>query len=337
MKRILPLLVVGLFVLSGLGASAFLGDEVDQSQTVMTENAAIPVGQVPLPETPIYIQVAQSFIPTKEILTRIELYIGKNSTATYPYVLAVRTELTGEDILATTVDPEDVVTEDFGWVTFDFDEVMITTGQTYYIASYTENATDNFYAWGANNDSESYPNGCAWMSLDGGDTWSNESASAQPVNIDTWFNPAKCRSFKENNVTWDMCFKTYGRDNDPPGIPIIDGQAKGKAGTEYEYTFVATDPEGDDLFYYIDWGDDTFEEWVGPCLSGVELKVRHTWNERGTYTIKAKAKDIYEEESDWGTLEVTMPKNKVAYHSLVFSLLERFPRAFPLLRHFLEI
>jgi len=337
MKKILPLVVVVIFVLTGLGAGAFLGDEVDQSQTVMTENAALPVGQIPIPENPTNFQVAQSFIPTKEVLTRVELYIGKNSTATYPYVLAVREELTGDDMTLISVDPEDVVTENFGWVEFDFDDVMMTIGQTYYIVSYTENVTDNFYAWGANNESDSYPFGCAWMSIDDGDTWSNESASLQQGSVETWFNPAGRGSFNENNVTWDMCFKTYGRGNQAPNTPEITGQTNGKAGTEYEYTFVTTDPDGDEVYYYIDWDDDTFEEWIGPYASGEEVVVSHTFTERGSYSIESKAKDGYDAESDWGTLEVTMPKSRPVSNTLFLRLLERFPGAFPLLRHLLGL
>ncbi|EMR74799.1 hypothetical protein MBGDF03_00873 [Thermoplasmatales archaeon SCGC AB-540-F20] len=110
MKKFLPILVVGILALSGLGAVAFnvniskdvkqtsFFDELDQSQTVMTENAAVPVGNVPIPDNPICVQVAQSFIPTKEVLTRVELFIGKNSTATYPLAVSIREELTEDDL-----------------------------------------------------------------------------------------------------------------------------------------------------------------------------------------------------------------------------------------------
>ena len=76
---------------------------------------------------------------------------------------------------------------------------------------------------------------------------------------------------------------------------------------EYEYTFVSIDPNGDDVYYYIDWDDGTFDEWIGPYPSGKEVKVNHTWDKWGFYTIKAKSKDIHGAESDWGTLRVRMP------------------------------
>jgi len=95
----------------------------------------------------------------------------------------------------------------------------------------------------------------------------------------------------------------------PPTAPSITGQTNGKAKIEYEYTFNAVDPDGQDVYYYIDWGDTNKEEWIGPYSSGENVNVKHTWSNQGTYTIKAKAKDTHGAESDWGTLSVTMPKN----------------------------
>jgi len=122
------------------------------------------------------------------------------------------------------------------------------------------------------------------------------------------------------------------RSNGPPYIPDISGPRNGTAGTEYEYTFNSTDPDDDPVMYLIDWGDNN-TDWTEYCDSGDEIKLKHTWDEQGDYTIKAKAKDIFDAESDWGTLEVTMPKNKAFNFNfnLLSWLLERFPNAFPIL------
>jgi len=101
-----------------------------------------------------------------------------------------------------------------------------------------------------------------------------------------------------------------------------------------EYTFNAVDPDGDDVKYFIDWGDgDT--EWTGFSASGTPVVVSHTWAEEDTYTITAKAQDEYGLESDWGTLEVEMPVNQQVINPLLQMILERFPNAFPLLRQLL--
>ena len=103
--------------------------------------------------------------------------------------------------------------------------------------------------------------------------------------------------------------------NDPPTIPDIDGETNGDVGTSYDYDFTATDPDGDQIKYIIDWGDDTTDttEFYD---SGVTATVSHTWDTTGTYIIKAKAVDEHDAESDWGTLEVTMPMNQISAKSV---------------------
>ena len=110
-----------------------------------------------------------------------------------------------------------------------------------------------------------------------------------------------------------------------PDRPLIGGETSGKIGKKYNYTFVTTDPDGDEVYYYIDWGDNTSSGWIGPNSSGVAVIQAHKWNTKGTYTIRAKSKDIYGEESDWATLNVIMLKSKIASNSLDLKLLELFP------------
>jgi len=128
-----------------------------------------------------------------------------------------------------------------------------------------------------------------------------------------------------------------GGENSPPETPEIDGPTSGKAGVEYNYTLSSTDPDGDDVFYCVDWGDDAGEVCMGPYASGEEVIVSHIWTEQDTYTIKVKAKDIYNAESDWATLEVSMPMNKPFNFNfnLIEWLFERFPNAFPMIRYLL--
>jgi len=103
-------------------------------------------------------------------------------------------------------------------------------------------------------------------------------------------------------------------DNEPPETPIIDGPTSGEAGVEYDYTFLTTDPEGEYIEYYINWGDKK-EFWLGPYASGDVATITHVWNRTGTFTIEVKARDFYGLESDWATLEVTMPINQVIQKS----------------------
>jgi len=136
----------------------------------------------------------------------------------------------------------------------------------------------------------------------------------------------------DENTTHDFILM----DNQPPSAPDIEGPTvkpvpMPKPGPgPHNYTFKSTDPDGDNVYYYIDWGDGEVTNWIGPSESGEEVTHSHTWSEAGTHTIKAKAKDIYGAESDWGTLDVIIPKN----HNMWFL---RWLEKFPLLQWLLDI
>ena len=126
--------------------------------------------------------------------------------------------------------------------------------------------------------------------------------------------------------------------NSPPNKPAIAGETNGAAETEYEYTFSTVDSDGDDVKYYIVWGDGNTEWTDDFSASGTPVTVSHTWAEKDTYTISAKAKDEYGAESEWATLEVEMPVNqKILINPLLQMILERFPNMFPILRHLIEL
>jgi hypothetical protein len=151
--------------------------------------------------------------------------------------------------------------------------------------------------------------------------------------------------YNASNMEWPMfqydshhtgCYRRETSNNQPPAAPSIEGKTKGKVGVSYSYSFSTLDPEGDAVYFYIDWGDGAIEEWIGPYLSGEVIARNHTWTEKDSYEIKAKAKDIRGAESDWATLPVTMP---YSYNMPLIHFwerfFERFPHAFPILRHLL--
>jgi len=121
----------------------------------------------------------------------------------------------------------------------------------------------------------------------------------------------------------DLFFRTYVLIK-PPYAPSINGPHRGKPKIEYDYVFNTTDPDGDPIMYYVDWGDN-ITEWTKYSDSGEEITLKHIWNEIGNYTIKAKAEDIHGAESGWAEFTVIMPRNKATNNILLQRLLERFP------------
>jgi hypothetical protein len=137
-------------------------------------------------------------------------------------------------------------------------------------------------------------------------------------------------------LLWD--FTTASEDiNQPPNKPSIIGQKSGKTGKSYNYNFVSSDPDGDEVSYYIEWGDGQTTTWTAFQASDNPYSESHTWNSEGTYTIKAKAKDPDGLESIWSELSVSMPKSKSITDKPFLRFLEDFKDRFQLLVQLLDL
>jgi len=125
----------------------------------------------------------------------------------------------------------------------------------------------------------------------------------------------------------------YAIDNHQPDDPTIEGPTSGSAGTAIEYDITGRDPDGFDISYFVDWGDDTNTGWTDYVSSGTMVTLDHTW-EKGDYTITCKSRDLAHNESNEVTLEISIPRSRdVSYKLNIFErLFNRFPNAFPVLR-----
>lgn len=92
-------------------------------------------------------------------------------------------------------------------------------------------------------------------------------------------------------------------DNEPPNKPKITGPQLISTPGPHEWTFKATDSDGDNLFLFIDWGDGTADDWFGPFESGEEITRNHTYTKYGRVLIRVRAKDIHGAMGDWGSFQ----------------------------------
>jgi len=181
------------------------------------------------------------------------------------------------------------------------------TVQRGYNASYTTNATDQ--------DGNPLRYGWDWDGNGTVDEWTSYHPADRSISINhTWRERgsyqvrAKCQDSVGNESEFSSVLNVIVMGNNAPGTPVITGPLRGKTGAAYEYTFTVVDPDGDNISLWIEWGGTCpAVEWIGPYSSGDTVILMNTWNDTGTYTVRAKAKDIFDTESDWGTLEVTMP------------------------------
>jgi C1A family cysteine protease len=120
-------------------------------------------------------------------------------------------------------------------------------------------------------------------------------------------------SDNQGNLGFDQTWAFIDESNDPPNKPVLRGRKTGRRENEYKYTFYAKDPDGDDVFYYVNWGDTYWtgwwEGWIGPFASGEKVELVNSWDEDGAYVVRVKAKDKYEAKSEWTTLQVSIPKS----------------------------
>ncbi|PNX49020.1 MAG: hypothetical protein BV457_02600 [Thermoplasmata archaeon M9B1D] len=119
-----------------------------------------------------------------------------------------------------------------------------------------------------------------------------------------------------------------------PEKPIISGEISGKIRQDYTYYAITTDPNNDNIYYWFDWDDGTYSDWIGPNESGETCSATHSWSNQGSYQIKVRAKDAYGLISDWSDpLEVSMPRNKlITMGSMIFKILESYPIFYNLLK-----
>lgn len=123
----------------------------------------------------------------------------------------------------------------------------------------------------------------------------------------------------------------FTNENTPPNPPIIEGPTSGKVREFYEYDVTLTDPDEDDFMFEleIDFGDELIVEGGAGCAktwyNGTVLSFSHRWNKPGDYEIRARAKDSFDEWSEWSEpLQISMPKAKF-YPKIMNIIFERFP------------
>jgi len=152
----------------------FSGELLDQQQTQPGINF------------PIYSSrwTGQSFKPTLGLLTGAEIYMRKIGSPSNSVTLSVRKTISGADLVTISMPASEIPTS-YGWVKFDFSDVTVIPGSTYYLVLRTSGGSaSNGYSWGYGYHTP-YANGIRVYSISSGSSWIN-------------------------NPSYDNCFKIYG-------------------------------------------------------------------------------------------------------------------------------
>lgn len=111
-------------------------------------------------------------------------------------------------------------------------------------------------------------------------------------------------------TTSPSCNNSCSVANSAPNAPSISGPATGVTSTNYTYSFVSSDPQGDQIRYGIDWDNNfSVDAWLpssGYTSSGNSLSTTQNWGTTGTKTFQAVAQDSSGLTSGWTSYSVSI-------------------------------
>lgn len=107
--------------------------------------------------------------------------------------------------------------------------------------------------------------------------------------------------------------------NDPPTV-TISGPKWGLPGNEYNFTIVAEDPEGPDLFVVFQWSLEYPSIQAGVMPSGLPYVIGIPFDDEGEYWIRVRAQDEEHAWSDWEQIIIKIGKIEVQSISLLGSI-----------------
>jgi len=198
-------------------------------------------------------------------------------------------------------------------------------GVTYEYTTHAEDPNDDIirYGWDWNGDAIV-------------DEWTGYYASDTTITIDHIWTSAgtftiRVKAEDEHGLESDFstALTIQISQEHAPNKPTLTGPSSGRIGNSYTYAATCTDPDGDQIYYWFDWGDGSNSGWKGPYSSGQTASESHSWSVVGSYSVKVKAKDNTA-ESIWSeSIPVSMPKVNIWDIWSFFSIIEWFAQYFP--------
>jgi hypothetical protein len=295
-RKIVGIFIVMLLILTALPTLALVEvipnqnintlmlDELDQESTQV--NTATTIGASDK-------ELAQSFTPTLPTLTRVILRLKLDGTADfYKYYVDIKESYLGSALTSAYIDRSELVIGS-NFCEFDFPDISVIPGNKYFIV--VRGVSDSgdsgkVYWW------YGYPDPYA-----GGDAWYE--------SISGW------NYLQEGIVRCDFWFQTYGTHNQPPNNPVCSYDRSSD-----ELVVTATDPDGNQIKYGIDWNNDLIiDQWTSLVPSGTEQRIDCGGR---TGTVGVIVEDEFGAQSDF--VSVTS-KTKLHYLSFFERFIQRFP------------
>ncbi len=142
-----------------------------------------------------------------------------------------------------------------------------------------------------------------------GDTseWSSNVISDSQVTMshtystaDTYEIRTQAKNIYNNLSLWSESKTFIVSSNHPPLTPpFLYGPTSGIVNLFYNFSTRTHDPDNDNLAYQFDWGNGSTSNWSNFVSSDSLFTTSNCWSDSGQYLIKARAKDIEGNISDW--------------------------------------
>ena len=308
-------LLISVFIYPSINSFNILDDQVDQEQAVC---------QYMLGGWPVN-NIAQSFKPTLNILTRVEFYVERTGVPDNAKIMIRKNSPnSGAYLSDVTVDSFDIPNNQGIWFEFDIPDIYVEPEDTYYIVLSSSGEIDNRLKTGE----------CWGSSYERGEKWES---------FGTWNDMPNC----------DCTFRTYGYYDENAGPDLkCEGDLSWNninVSSEVEGNFTLKNDGTDgslldwEIVEYPNWGDWAFSSDHGDDLLPISGEITININviapdekaQEYIGEIKIINKNNNEDYEIISVLLIT-PKNK-AINTSFLQFLENHPHLFTLLQKMLEL
>ncbi len=234
----------------------------------------------------------QSFVSTTDAIMGVGLNVARNWGMPNDFLhVAIRSNLTGPDLVNGTIDPSTLPLRDPFWVELDLPDIPVVQGETYYIVLTSEPSNNSgvYHLW------------ATWDNYTGGSAYARMAGSGwiESPLFDFLF-AIHGEGFQYSSDTAEVSVS-----NVEPTIGVA-GSYFGQENLPISLEGTITDPGSDDVMFTIDWGDGTsetrtyFNNGVGPdppnSSSGihpfmVRVNTTHTYGDDGIFLVIITARD----------------------------------------------
>jgi len=108
--------------------------------------------------------------------------------------------------------------------------------------------------------------------------------------------------------------------NHPPEKPVLLSPKIVVSGNQFLVSTVTKDPDNDNVYYRFN----NNYEWKGPFKSSsIHIEKIRLIVPVGNYTLGVQSKDIYDAESDWTYVEISVIKTKTNNFPFLFQIIQQ--------------